>query len=123
MLFNRKVENLIAELRSLPSNKSVSKLRGTLGIGEALDSVLDRYRINKPRLEELIMKHWDYIVGENRSHRSAPQRIVRGTELIVMVGNMTLRQELEFEKRQILSRLRQIPECSSINSVRFVSGN
>ena len=123
MLRGRFIENLVADFRSIPIDEGSSYSKETRSIATALESVIERYRIDKPRIEEVIVKHWDYIMGEKFASRCSPERIVRGSQLIILVSSTVLRQEMEFEKRQILSRLRQIPECQSITFVRLVSGS
>lgn len=123
MKFDRKINNLVANLRSLPENQSQSSQHDVLQLDSLLDGIVDQYRICKSSYESIIMNNWEYIAGVDNSHRCAPLRIVGGSKLIVMVSNSTLKQEMEFEKRRMLNRIRTIPECRTVKQIVFQIGS
>jgi hypothetical protein len=69
--------------------------------------------------EQTIIRHWKELLGPERAQRCQPVRIAGDTRLVVAVAHPVLRQELEFEKRNILRKLRALPGCESIHSIQF----
>lgn len=120
MPFPRHIENLIADLRELPCDHSWSKSRAPRPLTELVNKLQRTHNLNgEGRLEEVIMRHWKEIVGTERAHRCAPERIVNESCLVIYVGNATLRMELQFDKRILIKRLQQIPGCEALQEVRF----
>lgn len=119
--FPRNVENLIAQLRGLPTNFSKSSLRPTKTIDALIDFNLKSLNLGSARPEEMIMANWKDIVGEKNAHRSCPKTISRNT-LLISVANSVLRNELEFEKVNILKRVQALSNCKKITGLRFIIG-
>ncbi|MGE9295958.1 MAG: DUF721 domain-containing protein [Puniceicoccales bacterium] len=117
MQFSREVNNLIANLRDLPEDHGRSRSRGAKPIDSVVEVILERYKIGKPTAEEIIVKHWKEIVGEETAHRARPMKLVNGKQLIIMASNSVIKQELLFAERQILKRVRALPECGAIRDV------
>lgn len=122
MPFNRATQNLIADFRRLPRDRSRAIERSTLPLGNLLDTLREQYRIGEPRLEEIIMREWRTIVGNERAHRCAPERILDGCRLVIYVSNATLRNEMQFDQRRILRRLQRIPGCHVITQLILRQG-
>lgn len=120
-VFPRSVENLIAQLRGLPTNSSKSSLRPTKSIDALIDFNLKSLNLGSARPEEVIMANWKDIVGEKNAHRSCPKTITRNI-LIITVANSVLRNELEFEKISILKRIQALAHCKKIIGLRFLIG-
>jgi len=117
MHFSREVNNLIANLRGVPEDRSRSRPRGAKPIDSVVEVILERYKIGQPTAEEVIVKHWKAIVGEETAHRARPMKLVNGKQLIILAANSVIKQELLFAERQILKRIRALPECSAIRDV------
>lgn len=115
--FTRRVENLIAELRNLPTDKSRLRDRGSKPISDLLDTCLKKYKIGQLRPEDIIMSNWKDIVGSKNAHRSCPQAILSGGVLAIKANNAVIRSEMSFQKQAILAKVRQYPECASIKSI------
>lgn len=122
MHFTRAEENLIASLRGIPPNTSRSKWREAKPMDSLMEVIIQQHKFDQPRPENLIIRHWRDIMGQEDAHRCAPVRLDRGTRLIVSVPNPTLRRELLFKKRHILKRLRQIPGMSGVKDIYFRTG-
>lgn len=122
MPFDKNAENLIANLRGFPENKSRSIKRAAVPIDSVLEVILERYRINQPRVEDTIMSKWKEIVGERTAHRCSPQRIVQEKKLLVFAANSTVRSELKFNERNILKKLKSLPGCDRIEAIVFHTG-
>lgn len=122
MEFPRRVENLIANLRSFPESTHNSIIRQPYRLDSALEIVLEKYQIGKLRPAQMITENWKNIMGELNAHHCCPQRIDGRGRLIISVANQTLRQELNFQRATILNRIRRLPGCAEINDVYLRSG-
>lgn len=109
---------MIADLRGLPVDQMRYNLQGTTKIDSLLEVITSRYKLEEPRIEEVIMEHWHDIVGSANAHRCSPLKIDRNV-LLVSVSNPITRRELLFQKRSILQRLNQIPGLTGIKDIRF----
>jgi len=117
MHFSREVNNLIANLRGLPEDHGRSRSRDIKNVDSVVEVILERYKIGQPTPEEIIVKHWKEIVGEETAHRCRPMKLVNGKQLIIYASNSVIKQELLFAERQILKRIRALPECGAIRDV------
>lgn len=117
MHFSRQVNNLIANLRGLPEDRGRSRPRDAKPIDSVVEVVIERYKIGKPTPEEIIVKHWKEIVGEETAHRARPMKIVNGKQLVILAANSVIKQELLFKERQILKAIRALPDCATIRDV------
>ena len=122
MKFSRYVENLIANLRSLPENIDKSTSQPPFKIEGLIESLIQEYNIGELRLEENIISHWRNIMGDTNADRSRPQRVDKKNRLIIAVSNPILRQELIFQQNDILQRIKKIDGCKNINGIIFKSG-
>lgn len=119
MQFSREVNNLIANLRGVPEDRSRSRRRDATPIDSLMEVVFERYKIGQPTAEEIIVKHWRDIVGEQTAHRCRPMKIVNGKQLVILASSSVIKQELLFAERQILKKVRALPECGAIRDVRI----
>jgi hypothetical protein len=117
--FSRKVENLIAEFRGLPTNRSRSRERDTKSGAEVIEDILHKYRVGKATPEEAVREAWVEIVGEPNAAYCHPMRIDRDRTLVVGVTNPVIRQEMLFHKALVLKRVQAIPACKRITSIVF----
>lgn len=121
MRFPRHVENLIASLRGLPEDRSRSRLRETLPVGDALDKVIEKHKLGKPRVEETIQQNLDTVLGSANAHYCRLAKVERGRVFIV-VSHSVIRQELNFNRPLILKRLQALPGGSALREVVFWGG-
>jgi len=119
MNFDRRTENLLANLRGIPENPSKSRMRDSKPLKSIMEGILEQFQIEQPKIEQLLMQHWKKVMGARFAHRSAPQRIIDGKRLVVFVGNSTLKQEMEFEKRRMLDKIKSLPGCEEISELIF----
>lgn len=122
MKFPKQVNELIAELRGVPADKSRARDRPTTAIGNLVEVILQKHRLGKVSVEDSIMARWRDIVGEQSAHRCRPLKIIDGRQLIIVTTNAVLRQELMFRKTDILRKVREIPECSTIRELVIRTG-
>jgi len=72
--------------------------------------------------ETEIRDHWLQIMGEAWAAQSVPARITRDGTLIVLVANPILRQEISFQKRAILKKIRNKAGCRHIRNLLLRGG-
>ena len=115
---NRKQENLVAAFRGLPGGNLRTRIKKTSPAAELMDRLLEKHNILTPRLENQIMPHWDYIVGEHNAHRAAPKKLERGI-LMVQCSHPVMVREMTFAKKMIMKRLQSV--CPTIKDIRFIT--
>ncbi len=120
MKFTRKVENLIANFRNLPEDETRSAIRKPRAMEELVKRLVKKFKVNQPRIEEVIMSRWAEIIGDTNCHRCSPQRITQDNRLIIAVASPVIRQEMMFARGRILRSLQQIPACKAIQDIVFV---
>ena len=119
--FSREAENLIAQFRGLPKNRSRSTLRESKSIDVLIENLIKSYKIGEARASDHIMANWMDIVGSKNAPRCCPKTITRGN-LIITVANPIVRNELQFARSVILKRIRALPGCQEISGLTFLSG-
>ena len=122
MRYPRRIENLIANLRSLPEDQSQSFVRHPYQFDSLLEVLVERYKIGRPTPEETIASNWRLIMGDTNADRCRPQRIDRRDRLVILVANATLRQELSFHRNLILERIRRLKDCGHIVDIILAPG-
>lgn len=142
MPFSTEEEALIASLRGIPkkippathdalgrrfnprgrrSLKNQAKNgSSTLSVGSVIEKIVERYQLQKPRLEALLMQNWRSIVGDENAHYCLPKKIEGDRKLIVAVSHSVIRSELLFQRRNILKRLNQFAGLEAIKEIIFV---
>lgn len=119
--FSREIQNLIAQFRGLPKDKSRSIPRESKPIESLLDLCVKKYKIGQIRPEDTIMAHWKTIIGPENAHRCCPKKISRNI-LIISTTNPVIRNELQFKQPQILKNLQTLPGCQNITGITFIIG-
>jgi len=122
MRFSRQAEELIADLRSIPHERSRARDRGTKPLDSLIEVCLERHKIGRETTEETIMRHWERIIGKTFAHRCAPVRIDARRRLIIGVSNPSLRRELQFHEDRIMTALRSIEGCDHLRGVILRAG-
>ena len=120
MKFTQKVENLIANFRNVPENSTRATIRKPRAMEGLVGHLIKKFRVDQPRIEEIIMHHWAEIVGATNCHRCRPKRITQNKKLIVAVASPVIRQEMIFAHKRILQKLQKIPDCKDIQTIVFV---
>lgn len=61
-----------------------------------------------------LLASWEDLLGPARARRCHPVRLRPDGVLVVAVPNPVLRQELSWEKRDLLAAIRALPGCAGI---------
>ena len=120
--FTRRIENMVADFRELPINRSGARIRRMSSIGALVDKLISKHNINQVRLESIIMEHWKNLLGPERAHRCVPQKITKDQSLIILTSNATLRNELFMSRNDLLEKIQQLPGCQNLKSVIVRAG-
>ncbi len=111
---------LLARFRGLAGKTSPGSLSRTKPVSDPIRKIVRRWNLGELSTpQQTIIQNWKKIVGLERAALCQPLRIVDGSRLIMVVGNPTLRQELEFDKRKILRRIRALPSCENIRHLQI----
>lgn len=119
---DRDEHELISAFRSLPASVAMPLGPDARTVGEILPLVVEKYGLDKYGPAQKIMDNWSTIVGEKFADRCAPRSITHDGKLVIQVAGATARQELAFQRREIVSALKMIPECRGIKAVTFIAG-
>jgi hypothetical protein len=122
MRFSPQAEDLIADLRSIPVERSRFLDRGTKPLDSLIEVCLERHKIGRETTEETIMRHWRQIVGPEFASRCAPLRIDARQRLLIAVPNASLRRELQFHEDRLMTALRSIEGCDHLRGVVLRAG-
>jgi predicted nucleic acid-binding Zn ribbon protein len=87
-------------------------------ISGIMEDLAGKLKLDTPRVEEQIMRHWRDIVGSDRAHRCKPSKISRDHTLIITTTNTTLRMELQFDRARILARIQAFCGDTGIREVQ-----
>jgi len=117
MKLTKSTEDIIADFRGLPRTVSVASLRDPVPLDNLLVVLQEKYKLEKPSAERVLVENWESIFGSSLSGRCHPLRIKNENILVISVINQTLRSELQFRKRSILKKIQQLEYCSNINDL------
>lgn len=114
---------MIRNLRELPEDRTTSYERDSKGeftqIGDAIQRGMARHLSPTRSTIKILQENWEEIVGTRYAHRCDPGEIINERILVIRTPQPTLRQELYFEKRQIMARLRRIKGCEKLRDLRL----
>ncbi len=113
---------MIASLRGLPPDRSVSKLRETAPVGKFVQDVMEKYRVGMPSREDTIMQNWEKIVGPTNVQYAHLLNIENERRVFIAVTNQIVRQELFFHRKLILQRIQALPGCKNLRELTLRAG-
>lgn len=120
--YPRNARELIASLRGIEEPESRMKDRGTKGIDSLVETCIERYKIGRETPEEIIIRNWRTIVGEQFAHLCAPERIDTSGILLIKAPSAVARRELVFREDRIMTALRSLPGCAHIGGIALRAG-
>jgi hypothetical protein len=119
--FSRAVENLVADLRGLPTDRSRSRRRKATELTALIDELLVKHRISHDSIEHSIRDKWRELVGVANATYSHPLAVERNL-LVVLVSHAVVRNELFMHRDSILAKLRKLPGCAEIKGLALKTG-
>lgn len=88
-------------------------------LGKALNTFLKSAGIDKAVIQQQAILDWPEIVGPSIAEQTEPQQVEHGV-LLIKVSTPTWRQELQFQKQDIIKKLNQHLSQRVIKDIRFV---
>ena len=85
----------------------------------AIDSMLKKFGIENAVSQNKAINIWNEIVGEKVAKNTEPDRVEHGV-IIVKVSSPTWRQELYFQKNEIIKKLNYTIGKNVIRDIRFI---
>ena len=113
---------MIAALRGLPPDRSVSRLRETKPVSQLVSDVMEKYRVGMPSREDTIIQNWEQIVGAANTQYAHLLRIENERRVFVAVTHNVVRQELFFHRKLILQRIQALPGCKDLRELILRAG-
>ena len=112
-------ERLIAAFRGLPPPKYLVREKSMQDLGDVIDRIIEKYKIQAPKVEDTIRDNWGIIIGARFMNKCEPAKMLSEDTLLIRVMNPIIRQELEFVKKQILENLQSVRGCEGILRIAF----
>ena len=85
----------------------------------AIDSMLRKLGIDNAIAQNNALNIWNEIVGETVAKNTEPDRVEHGV-IIIKVSSPTWRQELYFQKKEIIQKINNKIGKSVIRDIRFI---
>jgi hypothetical protein len=121
--FSRLAEELIGSLRGVSTREPKSmRKRATRDLAAVVEELAVKYQIGRSSPEDAIRERWTELVGGALASSSHPVRIDRGRRLLVHVSDSVVREELFFNKAQIVQRVQLLPGCSGVTELHIRAG-
>lgn len=92
-----------------------------LKLGEVLNRALRRRELFVPVEDRKLLEIWRQSVGPQIAARTHPENIRRGT-LFVRVSTSVWMQELQFMKKEIITKMNRLYGQETVQNIRFVIG-
>ena len=85
----------------------------------AIDSMLRKFGIENAIAQNNALNIWSEIVGEKVAKHTEPNRVEHGI-MIIKVSSPTWRQELYFQKTEIIKKINNKIGRNVIRDIRFI---
>jgi len=85
----------------------------------AIDSMLRKFGIDNAIAQNNALNIWNEIVGDTVAKNTEPDRVEHGV-IIVKVSSPTWRQELYFQKKEIIQKINNKIGKNVIRDIRFI---
>jgi len=114
-------QSLVARFMGLPSGSVAYPARPPKSMHDLVDKVWENWGISKEETPETtISGNWQKIVGIRFAGKCAPISLSKdGQTLQIKAASSTIKQEISFQKKSILSKINALKNCSDINTLRI----
>ena len=85
----------------------------------AIDLMLKKLGIENAVSQNKALSIWNEVVGKNVAKNTEPNRVEHGV-IIVKVSSPTWRQELYFQKKEIIQKINNTIGKNVIRDIRFI---
>jgi hypothetical protein len=120
--FSRLAEQLVADLRGVPSEAPTrSRPRATQPLAGLIEVLRQEYRLGRDAPEYTLRERWREIVGAAAAAYSHPVTLERNL-LLVLVSHAVVRNELFHHREMIVGRIREVPGCEGVKGINLRMG-
>jgi hypothetical protein len=120
--FSKIAEELVGDLRGVPFAEPRRQVkRPTKPLSGLIEDLMVKHQIGRPSAEHTIREHWVEIVGAANAAYSHAVQLDR-KQLMVMVSHSVVQSELFHHRQEIVERIRQLPGCEEVKSLRLRAG-
>ena len=120
--FSRLAEQLVADLRGVPSNVPArSRPRATQPLAGLMEALRQEYRLGRDAPEYTLRERWREIVGAAAAGYSHPVTLERNL-LLVLVSHAVVRNELFLHRKMIVERIQKLPGCAQVRELNIRAG-
>ena len=118
---NWKERALIADFLELPVPEDPAKESHPLSIKQVIEKAWGNWGIDQEKSpEQVISENWQKIVGRKFEGKCAPERLTENTgTLFIKTASGPIKQELGFDKKQILQRIQKLESCSFVKELKI----
>jgi hypothetical protein len=118
---SRKERALIADFLELPISEDPAKQSHPLSMKQVVEKAWANWGIDQEKSpEQVLSENWQKIVGRKFSGKCAPERLTENTgTLFIKTASGPIKQELGFEKKQIIERIQTLEGCSFVKELKI----
>lgn len=118
---NWKERALIADFLELPVPEDPDKRSHPLSMKQVVEKAWANWGIDQEKSpEEALTENWEKIVGRKFAGKCAPERLTEKTgTLFIKTASGPIKQELGFEKKQILLKIQKLEGCSFVKELKI----
>ena len=113
---------LIADFLELPLPEDPAKESHPPSIKQVIEKAWENWGIDQEKSpEQVISENWDKVVGRSFAGKwAAPERLTENTGILfIKTASGPIKQELGFEKKQILKRIQKLEGCSLVKELKI----
>ncbi len=112
---------LLANFLEVPMGEDMSKLREPLSMKQLIEKTWENWGMGEEKTpEQSISENWHNIVGKKLCMKCAPERLQPTNGILfVKTSGGPVKQELSFQKKYILAKIKNLEGCSEIKDLKF----
>ena len=101
--------------------EDLSKHRDPLSMKELIEKTWANWGMDEKKTpEQSISENWQKIVGKKLFMKCAPERLqISSGMLYVKTSGGPVKQELSFQKKKILDKIKQLEGCGKVKDLKF----
>jgi len=112
---------LIADFLEVPVPEDPAKQSHPLSMKQVVEKAWANWGIDQEKSpEQVLSENWQKIVGRKFAGKCAPERLTENTgTLFIKTASGPIKQELGFEKKQIIERIQTLEGCSFVKELKI----
>jgi hypothetical protein len=117
----RKERALVADFLEVPVAADPRKESFPLTMKEVVELAWANWGIDQVSSpEQVISENWQKVVGLKFAGKCAPERLTENTgTLFIKTASGPIKQELGFDRKQILQRIQKLKGCSLVKELKI----